>query len=332
MEQDLRQKMMSISQILADTWKGASITAGVKAGLFGVLNKNTAKSAEMIVEETGFDLEKVNMWLYFAKLSELVEEKEGGYILTDLGFFFSPDSSSKVLLGLIQISQYYMYAAYHADEAFKAGKSVDELSDGKITRDYQPRVSDNFSGVLVDYLKNLNLEEGDSILDIGCGNGSFLRNVAKEIPKIQLIGMDANLFAIELGRKENRTLQLEDRIKLKVYNAEEDMDEFEDQSVDWVMAINVFHFFKKEKREELIDHMIRIARKGVIYNEAVIELSPIVSNADPLMALLWNDFTGFFPQPEVDSLNDSIKNKYPDYQMSIEPTMQGTAYLITIKK
>jgi len=47
-----------------------------------------------------------------------------------------------------------------------------------------------------------------------------------------------------------------------------------------------------------VDEMIRIAGKGVLMTEALIELSPITTGANPLMALLFEDFTGFLNNPK----------------------------------
>jgi ubiquinone/menaquinone biosynthesis C-methylase UbiE len=224
-----------------------------------------------------------------------------------------------------------MEAALNARETFKKGNSIDMLSEGKISRNYQPKVSDNFSLMLVNYLKDFNVRPGDSLLDIGCGNGSFLRILAQAVPDIQLTGLDSNLFAIEKGKKEDKQLELSDRIKLLVGNAEE-LEDFTDNSFDWVTSINVLHFYKIDKRPYLVENMVRIARKGIFINEGILENTPLTAWANVLMSLLWNDYTGFFRPDQLKEFNDFIQRKFSKYDIHFVPVLQGTSNLIVILK
>jgi ubiquinone/menaquinone biosynthesis C-methylase UbiE len=318
--------------LLTTTWKGLTITSGLIAGLFNMLTEHTEVTIDEIAKHFGYDKNKLDLWFYFAEKEKIVEKKEQYYSLSSLGRYFTSLAPLKDLYAFANLTEYYMEAALKAKETFKKGKSIDALSEGKISRNYQPKVSDNFSLMLLSYFKECNVGAGDSLLDIGCGNGSFLRILAQAIPDLQLTGLDSNLFAIEKGKKEDKQLELSNRIKLLVGNAEEDLHEFTDESYDWVTAINVLHFYNITQRPYLIDNMVRIAKKGIFFNEGILESSPITSRANGLMPLLWNDFSGFFRPDQLKIFNENIQAKFSKYQIQFIPVIHGTSTLVVITK
>jgi ubiquinone/menaquinone biosynthesis C-methylase UbiE len=225
-----------------------------------------------------------------------------------------------------------MSAAVSARESFQPGRSLDSLSQGKVTRDYQPRVSDNLSAVVLEAFKENEVRAGDSLLDVGSGSGSFLRSLAKRMPGVKLTGCDSNLFAVETARKENRSLGLTDQVKMLVADMENDLGEFGDGSYDWVTAINIFHYVDPARRLEIVDHFVRIARKGVFVTEGLAEGIPLMIPADFLLRLLWADFSGFFTNQEVEAFNEEIRRRHPRCGFTRSVVVGGTAYLVTVRK
>ena len=128
--------------------------------------------------------------------SGYVSQTEKKYTLTSKGRFLTPASPAREIFGLANLTEYYAAAAIQAKESFFLNKSLDRLSEGRISRDYQPKVSDNFSTVLFSNFREHSMIPGDSLLDVGCGNASFLRNLIKFMPDLHLSGVDSNLFAI----------------------------------------------------------------------------------------------------------------------------------------
>jgi ubiquinone/menaquinone biosynthesis C-methylase UbiE len=110
------------------------------------------------------------------------------------------------------------------------------------------------------------------------------------------------------------------------------MDMFPDKSYDWVTGINVMHFIPAANRQLVVEHMLRVAKKGVFMNEAIIEMSPLTAVADPLMSLLWNDFTGFFKLEDAELLNLSLEKKFPECRFVKLPILQNMSNLIVIQK
>jgi len=150
------------------------------------------------------------------------------------------------------------------------------------------------------------------------------------MPGLRLAGVDMNLFAIEKAKKENLALGLGDKIKMLVGDVTEDIADFPDGSYDWVSAINLLYFIPYDRRESLIENMVRIARKGVFMNWVIADNSLINATGNPLLSLLWNDFAGFFSQSEADERMESLKRRYRDKKILTDTIVQGNSILISI--
>lgn len=327
-----QRAMGEIMGLLGQTWKGLLVNAGVGTGLFEELNTDTPVSLEDLARKIKFDEQKLESWLYYVGNEGYVLHNDCGYMLSDKGKVLTRSFPSKDLIGLLGLTDYYMNAALNAKDTFLKDHSMEKLSAGKITRNYQPRVTDKFSEALISVLRDYGISNGDSLLDVGCGKGSFIRNVSIALPDIQLTGVDSNLFAIERGKKENADLGLSDRVKLVVGDVTEDLGDFDDLSCDWSTAINLFHFIPVDKRYGVIQNMLRIARKGIFVTEVAVEATPLSRAANPLMFLLWDDFSGFFKQDEIDVLNDRLKQEYGNYKFQVHEIMHGNSSLLVIRK
>jgi ubiquinone/menaquinone biosynthesis C-methylase UbiE len=326
------KEVEEVIQSLSETWRGLVLSAGVTSGLFALLDSDKPVALEELVKKTGFDPDKIRRLLYYLEKNNFIIRNADRYSVSSKGRFFTSSCPVKEIAGLVNLTSYYAAASVNAKDSFVRNKSLDKLSDGRISRDYQPKVSDNFSTALFQYFHDYKMIPGDSVLDIGCGNASFLRSLIKFMPELALAGVDSNLFAIELGKKENIKLGLAGCIKLFVGDITSDMDMFPDKSYDWVTGINVMHFIPAANRQLVVEHMLRVAKKGVFMNEAIIEMSPLTAVADPLMSLLWNDFTGFFKLEDAELLNLSLEKKFPECRFVKLPILQNMSNLIVIQK
>ncbi|WED42377.1 class I SAM-dependent methyltransferase [Legionella cardiaca] len=74
-----------------------------------------------------------------------------------------------------------------------------------------------------EYLKYLKIKPTDSVLDVGCGNGAFSRNILAKIPQGHFLGIDASANMLAIARQEtanypNVTLQQADALTLPFTN------------------------------------------------------------------------------------------------------------------
>ena len=110
------------------------------------------------------------------------------------------------------------------------------------------------------------------ILDVGCGNGSMLREVAEfgriNNMKFELLGIDANEYSIKIARE----LAVEyPEISFQSINIFSEA--FGTIEADIILCTLTLHHFKDEEIEELIKLFLHNSRLGVVIND--LERSPI---------------------------------------------------------
>ncbi len=115
-------------------------------------------------------------------------------------------------------------------------------------------------------LKNHPKEQEICIVDIGCGHGDILRDVAKfgrkNGYKMKLIGLDANPTAIEYANElsidyQELTFKTEDIFS----------DDFKNRKFDVVLATLFFHHFKEKQLISFLKDTLKQAKIGIVVND-----------------------------------------------------------------
>lgn len=115
-------------------------------------------------------------------------------------------------------------------------------------------------------LEPISKEKEITIVDVGCGNGDMLRQLAnfgKENNwNFKLIGIDANSFTVDYARKlsleySNISYRCED-----IFH-----EEFEKLKYDILLCTLTLHHFKNEEIIKLISIFQKNARVGIIIND-----------------------------------------------------------------
>ena len=109
-----------------------------------------------------------------------------------------------------------------------------------------------WSNVVRDFIEYYNLQDGNKVLDIGCGKGFMLYDFQKTNPKLDLKGVDISNYAIQNGKIEVKEL-------LKVENAKK--LSFNDKCFDLVISINTIHNLDYENCKKAIREMERVSKK-----------------------------------------------------------------------
>lgn len=115
-------------------------------------------------------------------------------------------------------------------------------------------------------LENQSKNKTITIVDLGCGHGDILRDVAefgrKKNYSFKLIGIDANFAAIEYARelsKEYSELSFE---MIDIFS-----EDFKKQSYDIVLCTLFLHHFKNEELISFLKKTIDKATIGVVVND-----------------------------------------------------------------
>jgi 2-polyprenyl-3-methyl-5-hydroxy-6-metoxy-1,4-benzoquinol methylase len=115
-------------------------------------------------------------------------------------------------------------------------------------------------------LKNHPKEQEITIVDVGCGHGDILRDVAKfgrkHHYKFKLIGIDANPTAIEYANE----LSLEFP-ELSFETQDIFSDEFKNRKFDVVLATLFLHHFKEPELVAYLKNTLKQTKIGIVVND-----------------------------------------------------------------
>lgn len=88
----------------------------------------------------------------------------------------------------------------------------------------------------------LGIDQSDRVLDVGCGHGRSLTELAARASKGHVVGADASELMIKIATQRNRHLIAAARIE--VVNATAESMPFPDDSFDKVLCVHVLYFWR----------------------------------------------------------------------------------------
>ncbi len=322
---DIKKYSAELITMLTHATAALTTIQGIEIGFFDWIPVGKPISAQELSGQMGYDISRVERWLRFGVANGYLNKNNGGYTLTAKGCLLRRGTPLPDLLGLHHMVGYFTKAVQYSKDAYQKGVGLDSITQGKISRDYIPRVAAQLSKASAEFFKWSGLSTGHTILDLGCGDGSVLRETTRTCPGISATGIDINIHTLELGKRKNVEAGLQDQIDLRVGDVT-DLSGFKDGAFDWIYAINVFHFLPVNKREKFLKEMIRISRYGVFFNQVI--TNNIGTNAvDVLLSTLFTDFTGFFTSEEdADALIRSVKITHYTFM----PIIQGESRLVVM--
>ena len=104
------------------------------------------------------------------------------------------------------------------------------------------------------------------IVDVGCGNGAILREIAtwgRTLPfKLKLTGIDANTHAIEIAERLSEYYPEINYSSLNIFGGE-----FHLKQYDIVLCTLTLHHFKDDEIKEIMNNFYRQASIGVVIND-----------------------------------------------------------------
>jgi ubiquinone/menaquinone biosynthesis C-methylase UbiE len=128
------------------------------------------------------------------------------------------------------------------------------------------------------FLRNgLNQRTPIRLLDVGCGTGSALKQVAMAYPELSYFGID---LSPHYARRARHQLAEVARIAVAVENAES--MPFADGSFDVVTCVFLFHELPRNARRKVAGEMMRVLRPGglvVVEDSAQLSDSAVIESA-----------------------------------------------------
>jgi SAM-dependent methyltransferase len=157
-----------------------------------------------------------------------------------------------------------------------------------------------------------------SILEVGCASGANLIRLRERFPEVELIGLDINARAVEVGKK---FFSERGDIRVQFLNAPvEHLQTMPEKCVDVVFADAVLMFVTPDRIQSVLAEMGRVARKAIIFNEY--HRTGIVNGhfiggrwAYDFVALLQREF----PQADIQSRRSSfVGGAWDEYGTLVE--------------
>lgn len=115
-------------------------------------------------------------------------------------------------------------------------------------------------------LKNQPKDKEITIVDIGCGHGDILRDVAKfgrkEHYKFKLIGVDANATAIDYAKELS-----EEYPEISFQTENIFSDDFKNREFHVVLATLFLHHFKEKELTSFLENTLKQTKIGIVVND-----------------------------------------------------------------
>ena len=108
-------------------------------------------------------------------------------------------------------------------------------------------------------LKLYNLK--DCLVDVGCGSGNLIIQVAKKYPSLDLIGVDLSSEILELAKKKVVENNLNEKIVFKIGSVEN--LPFPDKSVDFILSTLSLHHWEDPK--QAFEEIFRVLTDGGVF-------------------------------------------------------------------
>jgi len=214
------------NQIITQTQGALTLSIafiGVSNSLFSTLAETGAATVEELAMKTGLDVGYLERWCDAAFAFGFLDEEKGKLGLTDLGRAFIPDAPGTCLPFAIQ-SVMSAHVADRATTFMKTGERQKEMMaenpniipffglmlEGMFGEMFEQQILPNISTY-----RNVDVKRG-LVVDLGCGNGWYLRKIAKHFPHLRGIGIDDIKENIDQAQKLAQKEDLEHRLTFMV--------------------------------------------------------------------------------------------------------------------
>jgi 2-polyprenyl-3-methyl-5-hydroxy-6-metoxy-1,4-benzoquinol methylase len=223
------------------------IDVGIRAGLFKTLAEAPGATAAELATRLGLHVPFVEIWCKTAYGMELLDADDGH------GFRLAPffDSILANPTHPRYLGGYVRLGTEVAAEDFK--RSVSALRTGEVKPfqgrgdDFAQAVAESTWGLQVVAVKKilpgleglaLRLEAGGTVLEVGCGTGNLLVQLAKAFPRAHVMGVDIDADSLAVARTRIETAGFSQRAQAYQGGVEKAATP---SSVDAVVMVEVLH-------------------------------------------------------------------------------------------
>ncbi len=243
---DMNQKIESLKEAMESMDTLLLAFMGISNGLLQTLKANDDSTVDSLADSTGTQPDYIDRWADAAYANELIDIDGDTLSLTSLGEAFLPDSDDSLTPMAIQ-SLLSPLMANEVDAFLTSGDQPgEELLErfDRVTPWFGTMLEQKFAPLFRnEVLPRLDCFAADGskprrVLDLGAGNGWYLRELVGRFEHIQAVGVDSMAPAIETARQKTREAGLQQRLEFQVA----DIIDFEaDTTFDVVVMNRTLH-------------------------------------------------------------------------------------------
>ncbi|MDD1778455.1 MAG: methyltransferase domain-containing protein [Candidatus Helarchaeota archaeon] len=100
-----------------------------------------------------------------------------------------------------------------------------------------------------------------TLVDLGCGSGNLIVQIAKKLPSLNLIGLDISSEILEFAKKRAMEKKIAEKIEFKLGNAEK--MPFEDNSIDFLVSTLSLHHW--ENPSVILKEIYRVLKENGVF-------------------------------------------------------------------
>lgn len=244
------------------------IDLGVQLGLFKAFVDTPGATAGQVAERLELHAPYVETWCTTAYSFGLLDGDEDRTfrLAPHIDQIFGKPGHPRYLGGYVRLGTEFATQDHRfCQEAFRTGAVVP--FQGR-SEQFAETIAQSTLGLQVLSARKLlpelpglqgKLDAGGSVLEVGCGAGRHLLQLAKAFPMAHCIGVDIDPTGLGAARAAVTEAGVADRVLL----IEGDLTtEVEEQSVDAVVMIEVLHEIDKSIRQHVINGCHRVLRPG----------------------------------------------------------------------
>lgn len=178
-------------------------------------------------------------------------------------------------------------------------------------------------------LERVHVQNGERLLDVGCGTASLLITVKARYPQAQMVGIDADEKILERARKHihNKKVQVE------VLRARAENLPFPPSSFDVVVSTLTFHHLPTEVKKQAMKEIHRMLTPGGRF------LLADFGRPEGMVLKLLFALVKVLPSDEAKYIQDNKEGKLPlfleeaGFQVQeIPPRYKGIPFLLATKE
>jgi len=215
--------------------------------------------------------EMLEMMLNILVGEDMLAYSDGVYSIRKMETSFTEEQFEWLERNYPYSTEFTMFLLENSEEVLKTGEPIDEAG-------FESELVEKWDGMMNEFpysfkkmmLEKMSIEDGDRILELGCGSGSVIEMILENFDKeLYITGVDMSQESLEIAEERLQELkQVSDseivkenieRITLKQLDLAETIP---DGSYDHVISSLVFHHIPEEDREAIIQNIAEMLNDG----------------------------------------------------------------------